>query len=246
MSERPVILALREESEFSRELREQGFEVLNLPMIETRKVPDLTRFRELLGQVERFDHIFLTSRASAAALADELTPSLLPKLPPVHVLGDKGKEILESHGVAVEYKETANTADGMLDMLGESTFAGSSILFIRGEMSMRTIPERLGKVADIEEAVVYETVDAPVEDKEAVERLASGGVDWLCFFSPSAVESFIKRSFATGGREPKAAVIGETTARSARSHGFDVSFISERASATEFARGLARHIKGIE
>jgi uroporphyrinogen-III synthase len=79
-----------------------------------------------------------------------------------------------------------------------------------------------------------------------VGRLASGEVDWLCFFSPSAVESFRRRNFATGGLEPKVAVIGETTAGSARSHGFDVNFISERASAIEFARGLARHIKGIE
>ena len=246
MSEWPVILALREESEFSSELREQGFDVLNLPMIEIRRVSDLTRFRELLGEVERFDHIFLTSRASAAALADELTPELLPKLPPVHVLGDRAKDILEKHGVAVKYKESANTADEMLDMLGDSTFAGTSILFIRGEMSLRTIPDRLGKTADIEEAIVYETVDAPVENDDAVERLEAGEVDWLCFFSPSGVESFRKRNFTTGGRVPKVAVIGDTTARSARSHGFDVNFISERASAIEFARGLARHLKGIE
>lgn len=246
MSERPVILVLREESEFSRELREQGFDVLNLPMIETQKVSDLTPFRELLAEVERFDHIFLTSRASAAALANELTPELLSKLPTVHVLGDRAKEILESKGVAVKYKESANTADELLDMLGESRFAGSSILFIRGEMSLRTIPERLGKFADIQEAIVYETVDAPIENEEAVERLASGEVEWICFFSPSGVESFGRREFAIGGRELRVAVIGETTAEGARSHGFGVDFISERASAIEFARGLARHIKGIE
>ncbi len=246
MNKDAVILVLREESEFSRELRDQGFEVLNLPMIETRRLPDLSQLRKYLSEIERFDNIFLTSRASAAVLADELSPELLSKLPPVYVLGDKAREILEKHGVTVKYEGSANTADELLDMLGESTFAGKSILFIRGEMSMRTIPERLGSVAEITEAVVYETVDVPVENDEAVERLAAGDVDWVCFFSPSAVESFARRNFANDGDRPKAAVIGDTTANSARSHGFDVSFISERASAIDFARGLARHIKGFE
>ena len=246
MKKDAVILALREESEFSRELRDQGFEVFNLPMIETRRLSDLSQLRDHLAQIERFDHIFLTSRASAGVLADELTPELLSKLPPVHVLGDKAKEILEKHGVTVKYKESANTANELLDMVGESTFAGSNILFIRGEMSMRTIPERLGAAAQVEEVVVYETVDAPIENDEAVERLATGEVDWLCFFSPSAVESFASRDFANGGDRPKVAVIGTTTEQNARSHGLTVDFISERASAIEFARGLARHIKGFE
>ena len=246
MSERPVILVLRENCEFSRELREQGFEVHNLPMIETRKVSDLSRFRELLAEIERFDHVFLTSRASAGVLVDESTPELLAKLPPIHVLGGRARAVLEKQGIAVEYKDAANTADELLDMIGVSQFAGKSILFIRGEKSLRTIPEQLGSVANVVEAIVYETVDAQIENEEAVERLAAGEVDWLCFFSPSAVESFVKRKFANGGSRPKAAVIGETTARSARSLGFSVKFISERATAIDFARGLARHIKGIE
>ena len=246
MRNAPVILALREESEFSRELRDQGFEVFNLPMIETRRLSDLSELRKHLAEIERFDHIFLTSRASAGVLADELTPELLSKLPPVHVLGERARDILEKHGVAVKYEESANTADELLDMIGESTFAGSSILFIRGEMSMRTIPHRLGTVAEITEAVVYDTGEVPVENEEAVKHLAAAEVDWLCFFSPSAVESFAGRNFANGNKRPKAAVIGETTAGSARSHGFSVDFISERASAIDFARGLARHINGIE
>lgn len=246
MTKDAVILALREESEFSRELRDHGFEVFNLPMIETRRLSDLSQLRKNLAEIERFDHVFLTSRASAGVLADELTPELLSKLPPVHVLGDKAREILEKQGATVKYRESANTVNELLDMIGESTFAGTSILFIRGEMSMRTIPERLGAVAKVEEAVVYETVDAPIENEEAVGRLAAGEVDWLCFFSPSAVESFAKRKFADAGIRPKAAVIGATTEQSARSNGLSVDFISERASAIDFARGLARHIKGFE
>ena len=246
MSERTTILVLREECDLSRELGELGYSVFNLPMIETRPVSDLTQFDEKLATVERFDHIFLTSRASAEILADHLTPEIRTKLPVVTVLGSRARDMLENAGVRVKYSEKANTADELLDELGTLELAGSSILFIRGEKSLRTIPERLGQIAEIEEVVVYETVEAPLANDAAVEAIRSGNVAWLCFFSPSAVDSFANRELLNGTATPKAAVIGETTARAARSHGFSVDFISDRATSIDFARGLARHIKSFE
>ena len=246
MSGQPTILVLREECDFSRELRDQGYQVWNLPMIATRRAPDRNRFRELLAAIKRFDHIFLTSRASAAALVDEITPEIKTKLPTVYALGARATEILENHGIAVEYKETANTADELLDELGDSQFTGTSILFLRGDKSLRTIPDRLGRIAKVEEVIVYETVEVPMEDNPVVGMLRSGDVDWICFFSPSAVESFAGRHVINGQTSPKVAVIGETTARAARSLGFDVGFISDRATAIDFARGLARHIESFE
>jgi uroporphyrinogen-III synthase len=240
---RPMILVLREDCDFSRELRKHGYEVLNLSLIATRPLADLTRLRELLGEVGRFDAIFITSRAAATVLTDELKRREPVALPLVYVLGGRAKKVLAECGIAVEYRESANTAAELLDELGESGFAGKSILFLRGDRSLRTIPERLGKVATVEEAVVYETVAVPIENEEAVGRLQSGQVDWLCFFSPSAVESYSDRGFPLG---VKAAAIGETTAARARSLGFSVDFVSERTSPIKFAKGLARYIESFE
>jgi len=246
LSGRPLILVFREDSEFSSTLRDHGFDVLDLPLITTRPVPDLSRFRSLLASVDRFDCIFLTSSAAASVLADEVSRSHVDNIPTVFVLGMRSAELLGGRGIAVEYSETANTADELLDELGESTFDGKSILFIRGDKSLRTIPERLGKMAEIEEAVVYENVEMPAESGEISEMLNAGKVGWMCFFSPSAVESFAKRGFDRVADLPKTAVIGQTTARRARSLGFEVDYVSERATAIDFAEGLARHIKSIE
>jgi uroporphyrinogen-III synthase len=243
LSDRPAILVLREDCDFSRELRRHGYEVLNLPLIATRPVPDLSRLRELLGEADRFDAVFITSPASATVLTSELSAEAISSLPTVYVLGGRAKRVLDDRGVAVEYRESANTAGELLDELGESGFVGKTILFLRGDKSLRTIAERLGRIATVEEAVVYETVDAPIENDETVDRLRSGEIDWVCFFSPSAVESYVARGLPKGVRS---AAIGETTAASARSRGFLVDHVSERASATEFARGLARHIESFE
>jgi uroporphyrinogen-III synthase len=184
LSGRPLILVFREDSEFSSTLRDHGFDVLDLPLITTRPVPDLSRFKTLLGSVDRFDCIFLTSSAAASVLADEVSRSHVDNIPTVFVLGMRSAELLGGRGIAVEYSETANTADELLDELGESTFDGKSILFIRGDKSLRTIPERLGKMAEIEEAVVYENVEMPAESGEISEMLNAGKVGWMCFFSP--------------------------------------------------------------
>ena len=243
MSVRSTILVLREDCDFSSELRKHGHEVLNLPLIATRPVADLGRFRELLGDVGRFDAIFITSRASAAVLADEVKKGEPVSLPTVYVLGGRSKRVLDEYGVAAEYRESANTAMELLNDLGESGFAGKTILFLRGDRSLRTIPEQLGNVATVEEVVVYKTVEVPLENDETVDRLRSGQVEWLCFFSPSAIESYADRGFPLG---VKAAAIGETTAARARSLGFSVDFVSEGASAIKFATGLARYIESFE
>ena len=243
MSRHPVILAIREDCEFSRELRGRGYEVLNLPLISTRPAADLGRFRRVLSGIGRFDAIFITSPAAAKVLADELDEEMAARLPTVYVLGGRAKKVLEDRGIMVEYREAANTTDDLLDELGESGFAGETILFLRGDKSLRAIPERLARVAAVEEAIVYESVEVPIENEEAVDRLRSKKVDWVCFFSPSAVESYAGRGLPLRVR---AAAIGDTTAARARSLGIPVGFVSGRASAIEFARGLARHIKSFE
>ena len=244
MRVRATIVVLREDCEFSRELRTHGHEVLNLALISTRPVADQTQLREVLAEVGRFHAIFITSQAAAKIVAGALAEREPVQLPTVYVLGGRAKKVLDDRGIAAVYRESANTASELLDGLGESGFVGKTILFLRGNRSLRTIPERLGNAAAVEEVVVYETIEVPLnDDDEAIRKLRSRQVDWICFFSPSAVESYAERGFPLG---IKAAAIGETTAARARSLGFSAGYVSERASAIEFARGLARHIESFE
>src|SRR5688572_11931851 len=101
----PTILSFREDCDFSRELRKEGFEVLNLPLVATRTTLDLSHFRELLSNIHRFDSIFVTSPAAAAVLANEFGQGLTKTLPKVYVLGRRSKTLLERSGIAVEYSD---------------------------------------------------------------------------------------------------------------------------------------------
>ena len=246
MSGRGTILSFREDCDFSRELRKEGFEVLNLPLVATRTAVDLSHFQERAATIDRFDWIFVTSPAAAAVLANEFGRGLVKTLPKVYVLGRRAKTLLESCGIAVEYSDTASTADDLLAELGESGFRGKTILFLRGNKSLRTIRERLRGIATVEEAVVYDTIEVPIRQSEILDRVRAGQIGWMCFFSPSAVESYVGRQLPIGRDISRIAVIGETTGQTARSLGFSVDFVSDRASAVDFARGLAKHIKNIE
>ncbi|MGI9056323.1 MAG: uroporphyrinogen-III synthase, partial [Pyrinomonadaceae bacterium] len=59
------ILVIREFDQFSRFLSENGFEVLNLPLIETNPLDDLSEFKARIEKIEKYDGIFLTSRHAA-------------------------------------------------------------------------------------------------------------------------------------------------------------------------------------
>ena len=242
MTRRRVVLVLRGDDAFSGRLREAGIEAVNLELITTAPVDHLSSLRERLGDIENFDGFFFTSPMAASVFLKQSARQFGGK---IYVLGERTKVIFENAGITVEYRADANTADELIAAFGDAEFAGKRLLFVRGDKSMRTIPEMLAGKATVEEVVVYRTVDispdgAAISDIQ--KRLSAGEIDLVCFFSPSAVESF-GRIFRRV--DIKAAAIGRTTARQARDAGIEVDFVSERANALDFADGLIAYIKKI-
>jgi uroporphyrinogen-III synthase len=134
----------------------------------------------------------------------------------------------------------------MIASFEPSELAGRKFLFVRGDKSLRTIPERLGSDAIVDEVVVYRTIEVELDAATITNtkvRLERGAIDWTCFFSPSGVDAFLKLFAVDDARKTKAAAIGETTARHARERGLNVEFVSERANSQEMARGLIEHIR---
>lgn len=226
-------------------MRSRGFEVVNLPMISTRIRSDLSFFRKIYASISEFDAIFITSRTAASVLADEVRRSRETDLPAVYVLGERSRNLLANRGIAIQYSQTVNTATELLDYFGEARFAGKKVLFIGGDRSVRTIPNRLERIATVVEAVVYETRNVVLEEKETLSNVRSGEFGWACFFSPSAVESYMRAQLPLDGTANVAA-IGPTTADAIRSYGLNVDFVSEEANARHFAKSLADHIESFE
>jgi len=244
-----AILVLRGDDAFSARLRENGHEVVNLELIRTEPVDDPGELRKKLAKLEDLDGLFFTSPAAAEVFITELDRSGQRFSSKTYVLGERTKRVFERAGISVEFRKDSNTAADMISSFGETEFVGKRYLFVRGDLSMRTIPDLLKGKATVDEAVVYRTVES-LPDAEATDhlrkRLRSGDLGWLCIFSPSGVDAGRKVFDLRELAGVRTGVIGQTTGERAAEAGLNVEFISKHANAADFAAGLIEYIKNID
>ena len=134
------ILVIREFDKFGRILIENGFNVINLPLIETKPLEDLREFETKLKNITNCDGIFLTSKNAARVLADKLREQGINYGGKVYVLGKSGFEILKNANLDLVFDETANTAEEMLEDIKPEELRDRRLLFVRGEKSLRVVP----------------------------------------------------------------------------------------------------------
>ncbi len=244
-----TVLVVREHDNFSRILAQAKFEVINFQAIQTLPVENLDELDKKLYKSEIYNGLFLTSPKAAEVLLQKMREKNFEYDGKVYVLGNRTRKLLENANFAIVFRDAANTAEELINSFDRAEFAGKKFLFLRGDKSLRTIPELLKNVAVVEEIVVYKTV-ANLADgvliNEVKKKLRRQQIDWICFFSPSGIESFINALSETSLNNVKIAAIGETTASRAAEKKLRVDFISAKANAEDFARGLINRIKEIE
>jgi uroporphyrinogen-III synthase len=243
------VFVVREFDRFSEILAAAGFDVVNFPPIRILPVEDAAALDEKFENLENYDGLFLTSPHAAEVFLSHRRQQKNVYGGKIYVLGRRARTLFEKAGVATIFREAANTAEDLLDSLGAEELAGKKFLYLRGSKSLRAIPERLGQIAEIDELIVYRTVENRPAEKTLVkiaESFRTGKIGWICFFSPSGVESFAKTFGEIEEKVPKIAVIGATTAKRAVAEKLKVDFIAPQANAESFARGLIEHIKNIE
>jgi len=244
-----TVLVVREYDKFSEILVEANFETINLPAIFTLPVENFAELDEKLGAINDYNGLFLTSLQAAKVFLERFRAKNFEFRGKVYVLGKRTKTLFENTNFKIVFWENANTAEDFINSFDRSEFVGKRFLFLRGDRSLRAIPELLKDIAGIEEVVVYRTIENSFDKvliNEIEEKLRERKIAWICFFSPSGIESFIKSFGEMSLNAVKIAAIGETTARRAAEKNLKVDFISVRANAEDFARGLINRIKEIE
>ena len=232
------ILVVREPDIFSEILTGNDFQVINLPLIETKACEDLREFDARLETLGQYDGIFLTSRRAAQILKKKLREKNINFAGKVYVLGAKSFEILQAEKLNLVFFEAANTAREMLEKIPPEDLQGKKFLFVRGERSLRIIPDYLKDLSDVDESAVYRTVELAAGNDKIVsirEKLKNGEIFAICFFSPSGAESFLEQFDAATLHQTKIATIGKTTAEFFERRNFKVDFVSSKASAEDFA-----------
>ena len=240
------VLVLRDADEFSRVLIEGGVDVINCPVIRTEPLDDLSELERAIESAGEYDQIMLTSAAAAEVLkryANKLQTLFRGQ---VIVLGRSSFDILKSTGLNVDIDDGAANARELLEGGGVERFRKMRVLFVRGERSLRTIPEALKGIAEVDQAVVYRTVDQEITEDMAIrirEKLDAGRIAMACFFSPSGVESFHRQAGLEHLAKTAIAAIGSTTAESIMRHGMAVDLISSNPEGRRFAREVLDHMK---
>lgn len=240
-----TILVIREFDDFSQILAESGFEIINLPLIETKRLEDLSEFEAKITAIENYDGVFLTSRHATEVFQAKLIERSINYRGKVYVLGRRSYEILKSENLDLVFIESANTAREMLEKISPEDLKNKKFLFVRGEKSLQIVPEFLENIAKVDEAVVYETQKITVGiDKinELREKFQKAEIDCACFFSPSAAESFIEQFGAEILHQTVIATIGKTTAEFFEKRNLKVGFVSSKAAADDFAKELIDYL----
>ena len=246
---KPLILVVREFGKFSGLLNEKGFEVVNFPAIQTLPVEDLSELLEKIDNLESYDGLFFTSPKAAQVFLQNFENRGNVFRGKIYVLGNRSKLLFEHTNFEIVFREDAKTAEEFIHSFDESEFAGKKFLFLKGDKSLRAIPELLKDQSIVDETVIYRTIENTIDDalkNKISARLSKNEIEWICFFSPSGVESFVKSYGEFSLNDIKIAAIGTTTAKTVVENDLKVEFISSKANAEDFAFELIDYIKNIE
>lgn len=243
----PTVLVVRKFDNFSRILTENGFSVVNYPTIETVRSENLRGLSAKIS-AKNYDGIFLTSQKAAEIAAEEIFCKNFSYGGKVFVLGKSSFERLKNKNLDLFFRENANTAREMLDAIPPADLRGKRFLFLRGDKSLRLIPQFLqNNAAFVDEEIVYENRKIAVEEdlKKKIEA-KTGEIAAACFFSPSGAESFLEQFDSAILHQTKIAAIGTTTADYLVKLNLKVDFTPTRANAEDFAAELVKYLKNSE
>ncbi len=230
---------------FVKKLEEYGLNSVVFPTIEIRpvsgwSVPDLTLF----------DGVFFTSPNSVSFFMERLlkeSPDELKNLQKLKVwaVGKTTSSDLAAHGVATEPIPKIADAVTLMEEINTETISAHSFLFIRGSLSLGTIPEVINKRGGkCVELTVYENLPPSLEESAKIKALLeSGGLSCLSFTSPSTAINFFEAMGTTVIPDGvKVAAIGTTTATALKKLGLQVDIIPESFDAPGFAKAIAEAI----
>ena len=227
---------------FVKKLEEYGLISVVFPTIEIRpvsgwQVPDLTLF----------DGVFFTSPNSVSFFMERLlkeSPDELRNLQKLKVwaVGKTTSSDLAAHGVTTQPVPKISDAVTLMEEIDADTISERSFLFLRGSLSLGTIPEVINKRGGkCTELTVYENLPPSLEESTKIKALLERGeLSCLSFTSPSTAVNFFEAMGTTLIPEGvKVAAIGTTTAAALKKLGLQVDIIPESFDAPGFAKAIA-------
>jgi uroporphyrinogen-III synthase len=227
---------------FVRELEQYGLTSFVFPAIEIRPVPGWK-----VPDIAGFSGMFFTSPNSAQFFMERLleeAPGELEKLQKARVwaVGKTTAKDLAAHGVATEPLSKVADAVTMMNDIDPAIIRNNSFLFLRGNLSLGTIPEVIAeRGGSCTEITVYENIRPSAEDSDTLRNmLFRGQFSCISFTSPSTATNFFEAIGTTElPEEVLVAAIGTTTGAAIEKLGVKVDIIPPYFDGPSFAKAIA-------
>ncbi len=232
---------------FVEELKKNGLDSFVFPTIEIKPasgwdIPDIVSF----------DGAFFTSPNSVRFFLERLSaeaPGELEALRGIKVfaVGKTTASDLEAYGVTTELLPKVADAVNLMQTIEPGEVRDRRFLFLRGSLSLGTIPKVIAERGGSCEAVtVYENHPPGLEATEEVKRMVlEGRIACLSFTSPSTAQNYFRAVGSTDvPRNVLVAAIGRTTANALEELGVRVDVIPEYYDGPHFAKAIAEALAG--
>ena len=216
-----------------RRLQDLGAAVHHVPTIEVKPLPS-AEVLPALSRLKDYDWLLLTSVNAVAVLRRRSAEAGIPpaRWPPVCAIGRATSDSLVALGVSAVLVPSDSRAEGVIESLRRREGAALSTLRLilpRARRARLTLPEglrRLGASVDI--VPLYEN-RRPDQNRDRIQALITHGIDLVTLTSSSTARHLLELAEPVSTTGLKCAVIGPTTAETARRLGLNVVAIAPRA-----------------
>lgn len=232
--------------EFSQLLEHFGAQILLFPAVEIVDPQSWSDCDSALAKSAEYSGIIFTSanavgyffqRAKKLRVVEQLKKCRM------FAVGEKTKNVIDTYGLHSEKLSDTFSAEQLANEIVKSSQAGERFLFPKGNLAKNDIKIILSSHGIVVDAVtVYCTQEPPFDDgrKKILKKIEERS-DMVTFFSPSSVNHFVQRASSESVKKIPVAVIGETTAETARREGMNVVLISPQSTAEIFADSILQY-----
>jgi uroporphyrinogen III methyltransferase / synthase len=206
-----VTRARSQASALAARLRDLGADVVEAPAIRVRPLDGP------LPDPAGFDLVCVTSPNGAELLLDRLPDARALAGVTVAAIGPGTARALRERGIAADVVPDRAVAEGLVEALAGTPV--QRVLIVRAAEGRTVLRDALlERGAEVEEAVLYETVPEPLDPAA---RDAAASADYLLFASGSAVRFFAAAAGEEALRGPRVASIGPATSAELRALGVE-------------------------
>jgi uroporphyrinogen III methyltransferase/synthase len=221
-----VTRARAQASGLATRLRELGAEVVETPAIRIEPRPFDGELSYIIGGIDLYALVCVTSPNGAAILFDALNhhgrDARALAGATVAAIGPGTAAELARHGIRADVVPQRSIAEALVEALEHVPVEGRRVLVARAAQARDVLPDALrARGAQVEVAALYDTVAEPLSDEA---RAGLERSDYITFTSSSTV-TMLLQSLGAGNGMPEGArlvSIGPVTSATARENGLTV------------------------